>query len=147
MLILYAMAAIGLLGILAAGIHWMRTRKYTKMVERGEIAPEEVPEEVNPVDMECCGQHEVCEKDSLLAALSKQIEYYNDEELDRFRLRESDTYTTEEADEFRDVLYTMRNDEVAGWVRSLQLRMINLPDEVKEEVFLIVGERRHASTQ
>ena len=40
------------------------------------------------------------------------------------------------------MLYTMRSDEVAGWVRSLQLRMIALPNEVKDEVFLIVGERR-----
>ena len=36
----------------------------------------------------------------------------------------------------------MREDEVAGWVRSLQLREVNLPDELKDEVFLIVGERR-----
>ena len=41
-------------------------------------------------------------------------------------------------------MYTMRSEEVAGWVRSLQLRGINLPDEVKDEVFLIVGERRMA---
>ena len=40
------------------------------------------------------------------------------------------------------ILYTMRDDEVAGWVRSLQLRAVELPDELKDEVFLIVGERR-----
>ena len=28
----------------------------------------------------CCGQHIVCEKDSLLAAVSTEIEYYEDEE-------------------------------------------------------------------
>jgi hypothetical protein len=139
--------AIALLGIIAALAHWVRGKRYERMLRRGEISPEEIPQEVNPVDMECCGAHEVCEKDSLLAALSKQIEYYNDEELDRFRGREGDEYTPEEADEFRDVLYTMRSDEVAGWVRSLQLRMVNLPDEVKDEVFLIVGERRVSHTQ
>ena len=37
------------------------------------------------IDPECCGMHETCEKDSLLAAVSKEIEYYDDEELDRFR--------------------------------------------------------------
>lgn len=147
MLILYAVGAIVLLGIIAALAHWVRGKRYERMLRRGEISPEEIPQEVNPVDMECCGAHEVCEKDSLLAALSKQIEYYNDEELDRFRGREGDEYTPEEADEFRDVLYTMRSDEVAGWVRSLQLRMVNLPDEVKDEVFLIVGERRVSHTQ
>ena len=83
-----------------------------------------------------------CEKESLLAAISKATEYYDDEELDRFRGRGADEYTEEETEEFRDVLYTMRSDEVAGWVRSLQLRQVELPDEVKDEVIMIVGERR-----
>lgn len=91
-------------------------------------------------DAECCGQHAVCEKESLLAAVSRDIEYYNDEELDRFRGREH--YSEDEVEEFREVLYTMRSDEVAGWVRSLELRLVPLPDELKDEVFLIVGERR-----
>mgnify|MGYP000833728849 FL=1 len=37
----------------------------------------------------------------------------------------------------------MHEDDVAGWVRSLQLRGINLPDALKDQVFLIVGELRH----
>ena len=98
-------------------------------------------------DMECCGQHEVCEKESLLAALSKEIEYYEDEELDRFRGREGDAYSPDEIEEFREVLYTMREDEVAGWVRSLQLRAVELPDNVKEEVLMIVGELRMESLE
>ena len=94
------------------------------------------------MDTECCGQHEVCERDSLLAAVSKKIEYYDDEELDQFMGREGNAYTEEETEQFRDVLYTTKDDEVAGWVRSLQLRGIELPDELKDEVFLIIGERR-----
>ena len=35
-----------------------------------------------------------------------------------------------------------REVEVAGWLRSLQLRGINLPDALKDEAFLIIGERR-----
>ena len=92
--------------------------------------------------MECCGQHEVCEKESLLAAVSKEIEYYEDEELDRFRGRAGDAYLPDEIEEFREVLYTMREDEVAGWVRSLQLRQVELPDDLKDEVCMIVGEMR-----
>ena len=94
------------------------------------------------VDSECCGQHAVCEKESLLAAVSKKIEYYDDEELDRFKGHTSDTYTNEEIEEFRDILYSMQEKDVAGWSRSLQLRGIELPDEMKDELFLIVGERR-----
>ncbi len=83
--------------------------------------------------------HEVCEKDSL-RAIREDIEYYEDEELDRFRGRT--TYSEEEVEEFREVLYTMRTDEVTGWLRSLELREVNLPDELKDEVLLIVGELR-----
>ena len=36
---------------------------------------------------------------------------------------------------FRDVLYTTLDVEVAGWIRSLQLRGIELPDDLKDEVF------------
>ena len=68
--------------------------------------------------------------------------YYNDEELDRFRGRSSDEYTEEEVEEFREVMLTCKDDEVAGWCRSLQLRFIELPDELKDELFLIIGERR-----
>jgi len=89
-------------------------------------------------DFVCCGLHEVCEKDSLRAA-REDIEYYEDEELDRFRGRTA--YSEEEVEEFREVLYTMRTDEVAGWVRSLELRQVPLPDELKDEVLLIVGEQ------
>mgnify|MGYP000116811378 FL=1 len=73
---------------------------------------------------------------------AKKIEYYDDEELDRFRGVEADAYDEDAVNEFRDVLYTLQEIEVAGWLRSLQLRAINLPDELKDEAFLIVGERR-----
>lgn len=117
----------------------IRNRRLQRKVEQGEM--EELPE-VNPVDMECCGQHEVCEKESLLAAVSQKIEYYDDEELDRYIGTPAEDYTAEQVDEFRDIFYTMLEEDVAGWVRSLQLRGIALPDALKDEVFLIVGERR-----
>ena len=116
-----------------------RNRKLRQQRERGEI---QAMPEVKPVDSECCGQHEVCEKESLLAAVSRGVEYYDDEELDRYIGTPPEAYTAEQEEEFRDVLYTMRDEEVAGWVRSLQLRGIALPEGVKDEVFLIIGERR-----
>ena len=135
MLFLYVLSALALLGIIAALAHFLPHRE-----ESAEARREAEIKKV--LDMECCGQHEVCEKESLLAALSKDVEYYDDEELDRFRGRSGEDYSDEEADEFREILYSMRSDEVAGWVRSLQLRAVALPDTVKDEVFLIVGERR-----
>ena len=88
------------------------------------------------LDTECCGQHEVCEK-LQLDKVREDIDYYEDEELDRFRARTS--YSEEEVEEFREVLYTMRPDEVAGWLRSLELRQVNLPEELKDEAFLLIS--------
>ena len=113
-----------------------------RFAEDSGLFQEEVVPEVQEVDSECCGQHEICERDSLLAAVSKQIEYYDDEELDKYIGTAPDAYTSEQEDEFRDVFYTMQDTDVAGWVRSLQLRGIALPENIKDEVFLIIGERR-----
>ena len=90
----------------------------------------------------CCGQHEFCERDSLLAAASRRIGYYDDEELDRFSETAADAYSEAAIEEFREVLYTLRTTDVAGWLRSLQLRRVNLPDALKDEAYLIVGEQR-----
>ncbi len=127
------------LGVVAAIAGTIRQRKLKKQLEAGEI--EAIPDVVEP-PVECCGSHEICEADSLLAAVSTKIEYYDDEDLDRFRGRTSEEYSEDESEEFRDVLYTMESDEVAGWVRSLQHREVELPNDVKEEVLMIVGERR-----
>lgn len=127
------------LALVAAIAGTIRNRKLQKKIDRGEL---NAMPEVQVADMECCGQHEVCEKDSLLAAVSKKIEYYDDEELDKYIGISPEVYTSEQEDEFRDVFYTMQDTDVAGWVRSLQLRGIALPDNIKDEVFLIIGERR-----
>jgi hypothetical protein len=140
---IYLLISLCALAVLAMIAGIIRNRILQKKIDKGEIS--EFPSIKQVEDMECCGQHETCEKDSLLAAVSKEIEYYNDEELDRFRGRESYDYSDEEVDEFRDVLYTMKEVEVAGWVRSLQLRAVELPDDLKDEVFIIVGERRIGS--
>lgn len=123
---------------------YLHNRRLRRKIEKGEL--KQMPE-IKQADSECCGQHETCERDSLLAAVSKKIEYYDDEELDEYRGVPSDGYTNEQIELFREVLYTMQETEVAGWSRSLQLRGINLPDELKDELFLIIGERRSHSAK
>lgn len=93
-------------------------------------------------DDNCCGMHITCERDSLLAAVSPDIVYYDDEELDRFARRLPESYDEAEIDEIRDVLLTMQPDDIAGWARSLQLRQIALPAEVRDELLMIVAEAR-----
>lgn len=93
---------------------------------------------------ECCGLHLVCEKDSL-SPMSDEIIYYDDEELDRFIGRAPESYTAEEEEEFRDVLMTLLPQDVAGWARSITLRRIELPGEVRDELLMLVNEQRQAA--
>ncbi len=87
--------------------------------------------------------HMVCEKTNL-SPLTGDIVYYDDEELDRFRGRTPESYTPEETEEFRDVLMTLLPEDVAGWSRSIQVREIALPTDVRDELLLIVSELRHS---
>lgn len=87
---------------------------------------------------ECCGEHEVCEKGKIKRALRTDIEYFDDEELDRFRGTAPDKYDDEAIEEFREVLYTMRTSEIEDWLKSLELREVALPDALKDELFMLL---------
>ncbi len=91
----------------------------------------------------CNGENSKCEQECMMEAATKQIEYYDDEELDRFKGRDANDYTDEEVEEFAEVLYTMQPEEVAGWNRSLILRGINLPNQLKDEVIGFLSEERN----
>lgn len=93
----------------------------------------------------CNGDNAKCEQECLMEASVKEIEYFDDEELDRFRGRESHDYTPQEVEEFSEALYTMHPEEVAAWNRSLILRGINLPDTLKDEVIAFIQESHVAS--
>lgn len=101
---------------------------------------EEVEIVVNE-DGECCGAHAVCDKDTLLLSDDK-IEYFDDEELDVLACVSALNYTDAQLKQLSDVFYTLKEHEVAAWLRSLQLRRIELPAELREEVLLVVSERR-----
>lgn len=77
----------------------------------------------------CCGRHAVCEKGLLKA----EELYYNDDELDRFAGKAPQDYATEEIEEFREVLYTLRPSEVYQWGVALTQRNIALPLDLRDE--------------
>ena len=116
--------ALLLLGVVAALIHKATTKK-------GE--PDEIVMPPAGNCATCNGEDERCEQECMMEAATKDIEYYNDEELDRYKGRASDEYTDEEAEEFSEVMLTMRPEEVKGWNRSLILRGINMPNQIKDE--------------
>lgn len=90
-------------------------------------------------DNYCCGLHAVCEKRSWREAAAANL-YFDDEELDAFSGRPSDAYTEAEIDLFRDVLYTMRTDEIPEWLDCLEQRGVNLPAELQQESTLLISE-------
>ena len=99
------------------------------------------PDVVMPTSGDCSscdGTDDKCEQVCMMEAATKDIEYYDDEELDRFRGRQSDQYTDEEVEEFATVRYTMQPKEVKAWNRSLILREINLPNQIKDELIAMI---------
>lgn len=120
---LYLILALVALGVISAILGFISHRK-------GEETPI-----IEGVSCNTCnGENSKCEQECMMEAATKEVEYYDDEELDAFKGRPSNEYSDEEVEQFSEVLYTMKPEEVAGWNRSLILRGINLPDQLKDEV-------------
>lgn len=132
---LYILAALVIVGSVLYLLH--RANPDNSKEQQPQSAPQ-TPEE----EEECCGMHITCEKDSLLSAVSPDIVYYDDEELDAYRGMAPSQYTAEQIEQFRDILLTLLPQDIAGWARSIQLRGIELPYEVKDELLMIVAEER-----
>ncbi len=99
----------------------------------GEIA-ETTTNEENGI---CCGTHAICEKQN--AAAVAELVYYDDEELDALSGRDPKSYTEEEMEQLRDVVLTLRREDAVGWSVSLQRRGIALPDEIRDELMLLIS--------
>lgn len=83
----------------------------------------------------CSPDNVMCEQECMLKASTEPIEYFDDEELDVYKGKASDSYNEEETALFAEVLETLRPEEVKAWNRSLILRGINMPDGIKDEYF------------
>lgn len=123
------------LGILIAVLYEVRAHRQAK-------TPAETRTTTPTPSDGCCGQHLVCERETLLQTNDKII-YYDDEELDQLSGMEPAGYTPEQRQMLREVFDTLNEEDVTGWVRSLQLRNIQLPDDIRDEALLIVRERRN----
>lgn len=103
--------------------------------ETAPAAPDTDTADATQQDEVCCGRHAVCEK----GLLRPDELYYDDEELDRFAGREPDSYTTDEINEFREVLYTLGATEVYAWGSALTQRDIALPLDLRDEWVMLCG--------
>lgn len=127
MYLVFALLALGLITGLATLLGRKRDEEETPVVLQDSCST-------------CTGEDERCEQECMMEAATKEIEYYDDEELDRFRGRLSDSYTDEEAEEFAEVMLTMRPEEVKGWNRSLILRGINMPNQIKDDFIALADD-------
>ena len=102
-------------------------------------------EPVQPTEEGCCGRHAVCERIADAAATGKP-EYFEDEELDAYAGRAASDYTSDEIEAFRDVLFSLLPQDLAPWEQSLRMRGIELPDELHDELILLLQDAASTST-
>lgn len=121
-------------GILVALGTWLSNKFSGKKKEADAPA-----EEAINIPTDCCGAHEVCEVEEMLQN-PEQVIYFEDEELDRFQGIAADAYSDAQIDEFRDVLYTLKNDEIKMWLISIERRQLQLPGILRQEAFMLVSE-------
>ena len=113
---------------------WLLDRRGRQRDAQGNLLPNQVVEPDQTCSDDCCGTHEVCPSEQLLRGELCDIIYYDDEELDQYRGRSADGYTEDELEQWRDVLYTLKHDDLLGWERSIKKRGIAIPDVIKEEL-------------
>lgn len=129
MTILYILIAIVILLLIGMAVIIRKANRNTPDTPPADIAAD------------CCGAHAVCERDSLLSQ-TDQIIYFDDEELDTIAGIQPDQLTPEQITQLEDIFYSLREQDISGWLRSLQLRNITLPDDLREQALLIISERR-----
>lgn len=86
----------------------------------------------------CNGDNAKCEQECMMEAATKPVEYFDDEELDDFKGRPADEYTDEEVEQFYYVMRTLHPEEAKAWGRSLTLRGINMPNQLKDEFVMLL---------
>ena len=137
-LILFIVLGVVILVLTEVHERQKKAKRQASSAESQQPTPDSRPEG-------CCGEHLVCERETLLQTNAK-IEYYDDEELDTLAGIDPAEYSPAQLNLFRDVFSTLQEADVPGWCRSLQLRNIALPPDIREEALLIVRERRAKSS-
>lgn len=121
-------------GFLVALGTWLSNIFSKKNKESGQEEEEQFQ-----IPNSCCGAHEVCEFEEMLQN-PNEIIYFEDEELDRFKGMSANGYNDTQIDEFRDVLYTLKEDEIKIWLLSIERRQIQLPSILRQEALMMVAE-------
>jgi hypothetical protein len=90
-----------------------------------------------------CALHDLCPSEAIMqCAVSNEIVYYDDEELDAFKGRGARDYTEAEIEQFRDVLYTLKPADLLGWEQSVTKRGIVLPTSIRDEFIALYNDAK-----
>ena len=133
-----------LLTVFAIGVVAFFVFTFIKRRSASDETPDEAGDDKQPATAsECepgdqCGVSCFCDDKALERQMSEEIVYYEDEDLDRYAGTAANEYTPEQIEEFSDVLTTLNPNEVADWLHSLQLRNIELPEDLKDEATMML---------
>ena len=143
--------AILLLAILVIGgaIVWLIDKLfYHKTDENADETEQNATTDDTPAQGctdEACGIRSICPSEQILMGECKQEPiYYDDEELDSFAGRDADSYTADEVEQWRDVLYTLQPGDLLGWGQSIKHRGLVMPAAIHEEFLQLAAEHRTA---
>lgn len=106
---------------------------------KNKVQEEKEEEPVKTIDASCCGAHEICEFDESMFD-ENEIVYFNDEELDVLSNVREEEFTNPQIEELREVLYTLRTEEINKWLISISRRHIHLPQILLQEARQLIAE-------
>lgn len=127
---------LGIIVLIVIALIVIRLSKYKSET----VAETEPKKEIVNVVSDCCGAHEVCEFDASVFE-PDQIIYFDDEELDELQNVREDELTPQQIEDLREVLYTLRTDEIGKWLNSLASRHIHFPAILQQEARHLMTEK------
>lgn len=89
----------------------------------------------------CCGKHAACAKNvAQTSPCDEELDYFDDEDLDRFKGKFPSDYSEEETKEFRDIFHSLLDKDRSDWLQSLEKREVAIPAALADEISgVIVG--------
>jgi len=113
----------------------------TKTVINDDSQPQHDEAEQHGCADTSCGLRTICPSEQVLAGqCASEVVYYDDEELDAFSGRGANDYTDDEVEQWRDVLYTLRHEDLLGWGQSIKRRGLVMPATIADELVMLASE-------
>lgn len=115
----------------------MRSKKEREVENGGSPAKKNIQHTAEDCAEGGCGMRAICNGKE-----EEKPEYFEDEELDRFKDRDAENYSDDEVAEFREVMLTLQQHEVAPWLNSLCARGVSLPKVLRQEAIALVNKNK-----